>query len=139
MTAAVQRSFGSLAERIDAIEEAYEFALAYAAQGRRGDETSAGSEIRRFLESAHTALDGLAEVAGASAPDDAAVSTFLEVLRDDAAKASAAIRLVLSQRAISSQLIDNLNASIHLRALLTDLFLIDETLKGRPETAGHAR
>jgi hypothetical protein len=26
-------------------------------------------------------------------------------------------------------LIDNLNASIHLRALLTDLFLIDEVFK----------
>jgi hypothetical protein len=26
-------------------------------------------------------------------------------------------------------LVDNLNASIHLRALLTDLFLIDEILK----------
>jgi hypothetical protein len=26
-------------------------------------------------------------------------------------------------------LIDNLNASIHLRALLTDLFLVDEILK----------
>jgi hypothetical protein len=25
--------------------------------------------------------------------------------------------------------VDNLNASIHLRALLTDLFLIDEVLK----------
>jgi hypothetical protein len=32
----------------------------------------------------------------------------------------------LAQRAIGSQLVDNLNASIHLRALLTDLFLIDE-------------
>jgi hypothetical protein len=35
--------------------------------------------------------------------------------------------------------IDNLNASIHLRALLTDLFLIDETFKlqqisGKPAT-----
>jgi hypothetical protein len=29
-------------------------------------------------------------------------------------------------------MIDNLNASIHLRALLTDLFLIDESLKGGP-------
>jgi hypothetical protein len=36
---------------------------------------------------------------------------------------------VLAQPAISSQLIDNLNASIHLRALLTDLFLIDEIFK----------
>ena len=37
-------------------------------------------------------------------------------------------RLVLAQPAISSQLIDNLNASIHLRALLTDLFLVTEIL-----------
>jgi len=36
---------------------------------------------------------------------------------------------VLSLPAIGSQVIDNLNASIHLRALLTDLFLIDEVLK----------
>ena len=38
-------------------------------------------------------------------------------------------RLGLAQPSISSQLIDNLNASIHVRALLTDLFLIDEILK----------
>jgi hypothetical protein len=47
----------------------------------------------------------------------------------------AAIELVLAQPAIGSQLIDNLNASIHLRALLTDLFLIDEVLKTR-QSAG---
>jgi len=47
---------------------------------------------------------------------------------------------VLAQPIISSQLIDNLNASIHLRALLTDLFLIDEIIKahhiaGEPASA----
>ena len=52
-----------------------------------------------------------------------------EYLERDARDASTAIRLVLAQPAIGSQLIDNLNASIHLRALLTDLFLIDEALK----------
>jgi hypothetical protein len=36
---------------------------------------------------------------------------------------------VRAQASIGSQLIDNLNASIHLRALLTDLFLMDEVLK----------
>ena len=41
----------------------------------------------------------------------------------------APLELVLAQPAISSQLIDNMNASIHLRALLTDLFLIDEIVK----------
>jgi hypothetical protein len=28
--------------------------------------------------------------------------------------------------------VDNLNASIHLRSLLTDLFLVDEAAKTRP-------
>jgi hypothetical protein len=37
---------------------------------------------------------------------------------------------------ISSQLIDNLNASIHLRALLTDLFLLDEILRKHVKPAG---
>ena len=39
------------------------------------------------------------------------------------------MQLVLAQPGISSQLVDNLNASIHLRALLTDLFLVDEVLE----------
>ena len=43
---------------------------------------------------------------------------------------------MLAQPSISSQLIDNLNASIHLRALLTDLFVVDEILKAhRPVSA----
>ncbi len=41
----------------------------------------------------------------------------------------AAMELVLAQPAISSQLIDNLNASIHLRALLTDIFLLGEVIR----------
>jgi len=47
-------------------------------------------------------------------------------LVDDAKKAYAAIDLVLTQKNISSEIVDNLNASIHLRALLTDLFLLSE-------------
>jgi hypothetical protein len=57
---------------------------------------------------------------------------FLAVLEKDARDSLASINLVLAQATISSQLIDNLNASIHLRALLTDLFLIDEILKPQP-------
>jgi hypothetical protein len=54
---------------------------------------------------------------------------FMAVIDRDARDAQAAVRLVLAQPDISSQIVDNLNASIHLRALLTDLFLIDEVLK----------
>ena len=55
---------------------------------------------------------------------------FLRVLDRDAGDALAAFQLVIAQPSLSSQTIDNLNASIHVRALLTDLFLIDEILKG---------
>ena len=54
---------------------------------------------------------------------------FIAVLEQERVATRAALRLVLAQQAMSSQLIDNLNASIHIRALLTDIFLIDETLK----------
>jgi len=59
---------------------------------------------------------------------------FIAMLNKDAADARTAVGLVLAQPSISSQLVDNLNASIHLRALLTDLFLMDEIV--RPEAAG---
>jgi hypothetical protein len=57
------------------------------------------------------------------------------VVARDASDSLAAIQLVLAQPIISSQLIDNLNASIHLRALLTDLFLVSEILKAQPAPA----
>jgi hypothetical protein len=60
---------------------------------------------------------------------------FFDVLNRDSRDSLAAMELVLVQPAISSQLIDNLNASIHLRALLTDLFLVDELLKMQRQAA----
>ena len=54
---------------------------------------------------------------------------FFAVLQRDASDSLAAIELVLAQPAIGSPLIDNLNASIHLRAPLTDLFLLTEIAK----------
>jgi hypothetical protein len=53
----------------------------------------------------------------------------------DANDSLAAMELVLAQPAIGSQLIDNLNASMHLRALLTDLFLLGEVLKAQRSAA----
>ena len=122
----------TLAERIEAVERAYEFMLAYAAQGREDE----GGSIRQFLERAAAALEGLSRAATSSQPprdttSSEAFAAFLEILDDDARKARAALGLVLAQKSISSQLVDNLNASIHLRALLTDIFLIDEALKRR--------
>ncbi len=117
----------NLAARCDAIEECYEFMLAYAAQGLADDAGSqSGAQIREYLRGTVTALNGLAEAITAEGLQPAA---FITVVDRDARDSLAAIELVLAQPGISSQLIDNLNASIHLRALLTDLFLIDEILK----------
>jgi hypothetical protein len=116
----------TLADAIDAVEGTYEFMLAYAAQGRSREE--AGDDIRDYLVRADA---GLAIIAAMPSPngggDDQAA--FVEMVRQDAARARTAMRFVLAQRAIGSQMIDNLNASIHLRTLLTDLFLLDEALK----------
>lgn len=131
-------SQGALAERIDAIEEAYEFMLAYAAQGRE-DEHGPGESIRDFLGRFATALDGLEAAAAGEAKSlagtaDPAWRDFLAQLGRDAEQARIVLGLVLAQRNIASSLIDNVNASIHVRTLLTDLFLVDEALK-----AGRAR
>jgi hypothetical protein len=115
----------SLDGAIDVVEETYEFMLAYAAQGRRTEEDGSSSGIRAYLERADAALAVIAEASVAGNAAD----QFLNVIRQDVAKAGAAMRFVLAQPSIGSQLVDNLNASIHLRALLTDLFLLDEALK----------
>jgi hypothetical protein len=123
-----------LRSRIDTIEEAYEFMLAYAAQGVSGDASSqSGGQIREFLTRAAAALTGLGDLYFSlieqQGLDPARYRAFGGVLDRDARDSLAAVDLVLAQPAISSQVVDNLNASIHLRALLTDLFLIDEILK----------
>jgi hypothetical protein len=123
----------TFAEAIDVIEEAYEFMLAYAAQGRRQEENDAGTGIRERLTRAEAALDVIVSATpdslGAEGPLTAASAEFLDVVKVDAARARAAFRLVLAQSAIGSQIVDNLNATTHVRTLLTDLFLLDETAK----------
>jgi hypothetical protein len=117
----------TLAQRIEWIEAGYEYLLAYAAQGRRED---SGSDARRMLSQMQTALDGLGEEARrAFAGSGSESAAFFEAVSHDARVAGAAIALVLSRPAISSLLVDNLNASVHLRALLTDLFLLDQASK----------
>src|ERR1700728_4220925 len=102
--------------RCSAIEECYEFMLAYAGQGLSGKENSqSSSRVREFLNLAVTALLGLGESyaeavrQGNFQPAERYLA-FLSVLENDAKNSLAAINLVLAQPTISSQLIDNLNA-----------------------------
>ncbi len=115
---------------IETIESVYEFLLAYAAQGRapHREETMqpphAGPELDKMI----AAMDRLHEALKGS--DDA----FEQVITGDLEKAGAAVRFARGQQYMSSELVDNLNASIHLRAVLTDLFLYSEQF--RPVEAG---
>jgi hypothetical protein len=121
-----------LSARSDGIEEAYEFFLAYAAQGLPSD-SGAGSPIRDYLAKFERSVAGLGpfftDYVAALGLDPEPYAAFIGVMDRDARDAQAAVQMVLAQPSIGSQTIDNLNANIHIRALLTDLFLIDEILK----------
>ena len=124
-----------LKERCGRIEECYEFMLAYAAQGLQTEPGGgSGTQLRMLMTRGDEALIGLGElftkiVRAENLQPVEKYDAFIEMLSRDASDARVAMGLVLAQPSISSQLVDNLNASIHLRALLTDLFLIDEIVR----------
>jgi hypothetical protein len=128
----------------DAIEDCYEFTLSYAAKGLATEDANGlGRQLREKLINAARAMRGLAAACDTAARElalapDATCESFFAVLARDAASSIALLDLVLAQPVISSQLIDNLNASIHLRALLTDLFLVTEVFTLRRKWARSA-
>jgi hypothetical protein len=111
----------------DKIEESYEFMLAYAAQGRRSEVTESGgeSQIRQYLKRFEAALSDLGTEldGGLGVAEDAA---FVERAKEDVAVARSVIALLLGRPSISSEMIDNTNGLIAMRALLTDIFYMDQ-------------
>lgn len=125
-----------IAAGIDAIEGAYEFFLAYAAQGitRESDSGRVGAQLRTHLAVMAKAfselsplLAAIVQEGGLDASDE--LEAFRSVVEVDAERALAVVALVQAQESVTSQLIDNLNASVHVRTLLTDIFVLDEVLK----------
>ena len=111
-------------EDIEAIESGYEFLLAFAAQGRPAqNETGPGPHARPTIEGIAAAMNNIATALSDSKDD------FERVIANDCRNAGAALAFILNQEKIGSEIVDNLNASIHIRAVLTDLFLYSEALK----------
>jgi hypothetical protein len=134
-TAQADPDFAACVEKIEA---AYEYMLAYAAQGREREPSGggAGTSIRVFLNELENGLQHLTSAARmkmaelqASVEALQALEVFSEQLQTDAERALNVLRVVLTAPALSSQLIDNLNASVALRCLLTDLFVLDEAIQ----------
>lgn len=133
----------ALQTHVNVVEETYEFCLAYAAKGVNAQMARANDRpVRERLEKMAATLAELPGSFLALAEERAARSegryqAFIEVMRRDAAAGLAAVQLVLAQPGITSQMVDNLNGMIHLRALLTDVFLLDEILRPDAVQAPH--
>lgn len=110
-------------ENIETIEAGYEYLLAYAAQGRpAAAESGPGPHARPTIQGMADAMAGLASAFAESKV------RFEKVIAKDCDNAGAALEFILAQEMIGSEMVDNLNASIHIRAVLTDLFLYSEAL-----------
>ncbi len=115
-------------ESIETIEAGYEFLLAYAAQGRpAGPDSGPGPHARPTLQGMAEAMRNLVDAFTGSKVN------FESVIANDCRNAGAALEFILAQEKIGSEIVDNLNASIHVRAVLTDLFLYSEA-KGPLDT-----
>jgi hypothetical protein len=122
-------------EQSEILEECYEYFLSYAARGLRAEKGSQpDAEVREYLEWASEALYQLESVcahllaSGSLQPTDK-FEAFFAILIRDAHNAAVTLELVASLPSIGSQIIDNLNGLMHLRSVLTDLFLATELLK----------
>ena len=96
----------------------------FAAQGRPAQaEVGPGPHARPTIADIAAAMKSIAS-AFAESEDD-----FEQVIAQDCRNAGAALGFILAQEKIGSEMVDNLNASIHLRAVLTDLFLYSEAFR----------
>ena len=116
----------NLEKEIEIVETGYEFLLAYAAQGRppHVEDDYPTPHARPTLSSMVDAMEAVAAALNETRQHD-----YERVIAEDIQKATATIRFVLAQPRMSSELIDNLNASIHLRAVLTNFFLYSELFR----------
>lgn len=132
MTVTATANREALAKAIDEVEAAYEFLLSYAAQGRRTEAEGDGSGVREFLRRGETALALIeartAEMLGPPATEPG-VRDFVGLVSQDAGRARALFQFVLAQKSIGSQMAANLNATSQVKTIVTDLYLLDESLK----------
>lgn len=111
---------------IEQIEEAYEYMLAYAAQGRSQEGAGpGGANIRdylsRFVQSAE-------QLASWYETDAKLPSVLAADMAQTARVISAVLQTVLDSSNISSEKIDNTNALIMMRNFLTEMFFADKVL-----------
>ncbi len=115
---------------IDNIEEAYEFMLAYAAQGRSEEGAGPdGSHIRLFLKRFVDATESLLVEINKLENDDAQIGEkFYSSFKHDCGFVISVVELLLNNENISSDMIDNTNGLINMRSYLTNIFFLDKVI-----------
>ncbi len=120
----------AIRQNIEIVEEAYEFMLAYAAQGRMEEGAGAdGAHIRTFLERFAAAagqmkLQAVVLMAGGKADGGALLDSF----QRDSDIVLSVLQLLLGRDNISSEMVDNTNGLIVMRSYLTTLVFIDKAV-----------
>lgn len=120
----------TIEDDIDVVESGYEFLLAYAAQGRPPhiEEEGPKPHARPVITDMLGALERInGQLAGSK-------NEFEQLISSDIQKAAAVLRFVQAQTRMGSELVDNLNASIHLRTVLTDFFLYSDQSQSETDT-----
>jgi hypothetical protein len=116
-------------ENIEKIEEAYEYMLAYAAQGRADEGAGAdGAQIRIFLnmfDESLKALDGFTSDISKEVPG---ADDFIEHFQSESKVMESVLKVLLAKKNLSSEVIDNTNGLISVRTYLTSLFFIDKSI-----------
>jgi hypothetical protein len=116
-------------DQIEKIEEAYEYMLAYAAQGRSEEGAGAdGAQIRTFLKQFSVTLTELENATTNIITENPAAAEFVEVFMSESKVMASILKVLLARDNLSSEVIDNTNGLISVRAYLTSLFFLDKSV-----------
>ena len=116
-------------KNIELVEEAYEFMLAYAAQGRTDEGAGPdGAHIRTFLTQFSEATDNIINELDNLTEADGTMETFIKTAKSDADTVKSVLAIMLQKENVSSEMVDNANGLITVRSYLTALFFIDKAV-----------
>ncbi len=120
----------AIRQNIEIVEEAYEFMLAYAAQGRMEEGAGPdGAHIRNFLQRFAEAAGGMrSQTKGLMAGGKSDGGALLDSFQRDTDIVLSILHLLLGRDNISSEMVDNTNGLIVMRSYLTTLFFIDKAI-----------
>lgn len=119
----------NIRKSIESIEEAYEYMLAYAAQGRSDEGAGPdGAQIRTFLEQYLASISSINIGINQLAKDNPIVTDFINSFQSDSASMASVLQIMLDKKNISSEVVDNVNGLILVRSYLTSLFFLDKVL-----------